>query len=153
MVGYNQLIFSNAATPLGGASSILYMEIWRIYSMELISGDWRGYYIYSTIKIKLMVMEKVKFLYWHDARKPVDLKFWRGFWFTYNRSFQKNLNCFYSLGELPTWFLNKSMKFFFCPIHSFSFFHWTCLAHIRAANAKNWRCVFGCNFGFFISRI
>ena len=75
MVGYNQLIFSNAATPQGGASSILYMEIWRIYSMELISGDWRGYYIYSTIKIKLMVMEKVKFLYWHDARKPVDLKF------------------------------------------------------------------------------
>ena len=63
MVGYNQLIFSNAATPLGGASSILYMEIWRIYSMELISGDWRGYYIYGTIKIKLMVMEKVKFLY------------------------------------------------------------------------------------------
>ena len=57
MVGYNQLIFSNAATPLGGASSILYMEIWRIYSMELISGDWRGYYIYSTIKIKLMVIK------------------------------------------------------------------------------------------------
>ena len=44
--------------------------------MELISGDWRGYYIYGTIKIKFDgngKSQKVKKIKMH-VREPFDLK-------------------------------------------------------------------------------